>query len=192
MVFNSITQREKCYETTKSLWAMNLWVVIVAIGLGKSADRELFSFGPNDDLSFAKIKIDTWNKYFAVVAYAFFTQICQSYVNSNLIPWVTNVIQDHKTDAIHMSWKRVMAIRTYHLIFEWLTSISELMFLFTLQLQFYLILMIGDIAVKLWRTNSYIKGKCVGKNYNTVQDENNTQNIKKTNDIDIDSLIIDT
>lgn len=160
--------REQDYKPRKSLFVIGLWVIGLIVGMCVGdPNKDMFTVGPSETLVFAGINVNTWEKYWGVMCYALLSQCCQSYVNSNLIPWVTNVIQDHKTSIIHMTWTEVMFIRTIHLLFEWLSGVSELLFLFTMQLQFYAVLMIGDMTIKLWRTNNYINNKCI-KTYSTV------------------------
>ena len=85
-----------------------------------------------------------------------------------------------------MRWSEVMFIRTVHLTFEWLSGISEVLFLFTMQLQFYAILMVGDMSVKLWRTNSYIRGKCMGSYANVLPETVQTIDLNPIGDPSLD------
>lgn len=159
---NEQLMREQDYKPRKSLLVIGLWIIVMIVGMSVGEpNKNMFTFGPSESLTFAGIKVNTWEKYWGVMCYALLSQCCQSYVNSNLIPWVTNVVQDHKTTIIHMSWSEVMFIRTIHLLFEWLSTVTEVLFIFTMQLQFYAVLMIGDMTVKLWRTNNYINHKCM-------------------------------
>lgn len=154
--------RESDYKTRQSLYVIVAWVICMGTGIVLGQPKEtFFQWGPNDDAVFAGIIVNTWAKYIGIVVFAVISQCCESYVNSNLVPWVTNVVQDHKTEVIHMTWMQVMSIRLIHLCFEWMSSIAEILFLFTMQLQFFVFLMIGDMTVKMWRTSVYIRGKCI-------------------------------
>jgi hypothetical protein len=158
-------KRETEYKTGKSIKVICLWFIVLVIGLSAGQpNKKLFKFGPHEDLVFAGIKIDNWGGYTSVVIYTIISQICSSYVNSNLIPWSTNVIYDHKTKVIHMSYKHVMMTRFIHLLFEWLVAISDVLILFSLEIQFFFYLAICDIIVKMNRTNAFINGKCTIEN----------------------------
>lgn len=158
---NTITQQENRYNVDRGVGVIFAWILLLVVGASVGGlDPDMFTFGPSDTMTFISIPVNTWTTWVLVSGFTMATQIAQSYISSTVGLWSLQVLDDYKTERIHMTWNKVMMVRTLQLLFAWLDSLAEVMIFISAKFQFIIIMAVCDIAIKLYRTTIYIEGKC--------------------------------
>jgi hypothetical protein len=149
---------ENVYNIRLGLIVANLWSILLIttfIALSSSNDI-LFEIGPSEKVSFAGLKINTWNKWICVMIFSTISQVMDSIVGATLAPYVTNVIKDHKTNnkGSFLIAHTIVQSRT---IFNWLNEIGHIYLWFTMQLQFIFPALSVDLIIRYFTTERYLK-----------------------------------
>ena len=122
------------------------WIFsIVSISIIKGKVK----FGIGDDVKIADIKINTWHKYVAVIANIVVGQIINTLSTYKIAPFYTNGVRDYKTKMIPYTKERLIILRANYSIYNWIHGILRLFVYFSLELQFYIIMMGTDVLVDL-------------------------------------------
>ena len=119
-----------------------IWTsIVIFLGIRyKLFTKEFIRFGPpkkgEKPIEFLGKKITTWKQVIILMAYSFVNQLVSNY-NANIInPWITNIIQDPKTEYLNMNKWLVILISNFDNIFSWLNYIIGIAMLYTMELQF--------------------------------------------------------
>lgn len=98
------------------LWMLFICYFIITISVTSNTSQTFFNFGPNKQFIFFGITIDTYRKYYVIIAYSFVNS-CVRKLNSTVIqPWITLNIQNEDK------------IKTQFIVFDgfFITNISNL------------------------------------------------------------------
>lgn len=158
---STITQQENRYNVDRGVGVIFAWIALLITGASVGGlDPDMFTFGPSETMTFISIPVNSWTTWTLVSGFTMATQIAQSYISSTVGLWSLQVLDDYKTERIHMTWNKVMMVRALQLIFAWLDSLAEVMIFISAKFQFIIIMAVCDITIKLYRTTIYIEGKC--------------------------------
>ena len=109
---------------------MCFWLVIVLIilvELGVFNRSKFVAFGPRDDLLFMHVCIDTYYKYYMLIAMIIFHTFVTDLIADSLVPHVLNVVQDTKNRYIPHKARTYVLITTVWSIY---CSVTQLFVIF--------------------------------------------------------------
>lgn len=162
MIYNVYT---KWNNPQSSIIIYVIWTCIV-IFLGiryKLFTKEFIRIGPpkkgEKPIEFLGKKITTWKQVLVLMTYSFVNQLVSNY-NANIInPWITNIIQDPKTEYLNMSKWLVILISNFDNVFSWLNYIIGIAMLYTMELQFIIPKIFASIIIENMSILNYISNK---------------------------------
>ena len=145
-----------------------IFIFIILLGfMGAFSDRFLH-FGPSTDpetaAEFLGAHIDTWPKVIALYILGFFSSIMSSYYGTVFGAWMMNTVKDNKTKTVNMNKKVAYILISLDPIISNINSILELFLTLTLQLQFLIPQLLGDILASIMVSRSFLSKKKSFKN----------------------------
>lgn len=156
----------KCFFHDKRLTTILLvsWMTVTCTifnHLGAFSDS-FMTIGPSDKTVFMAMKIDTWEKWYALAGFSMLNTMMNEFIGSALEPWFTNTIQDQKTRYLDHSKAECVTISLMYDIYRHVMSIFGLYLMFS-QVDFLIIRTIADVIVTLFTTMEWMKNKTVDK-----------------------------
>jgi len=121
-------------------------------------ESPFLSFGPNARTKLMGINLDTWGKWWCVAIYTFVSTGIAAFASDAVIPWITNTIQDHKTEYIPYSKVTCLAIIQTFTVYAVIMSVIG-MFVALTQVDFMLIRIMADLLVNNYTTYWFLRGK---------------------------------
>jgi len=138
------------------------WTVLIGLGVGLVSARDGTAFlhvGPGGDAQFFGFPIDSWGRWAGVVLYGACSQIVRSLISATLYPFMTNVVRDHKEPWEDGSLRIALAVTVVYKLFYAVSDICDVFVALTLQLQYYVPMIVSDVAVGLFTTRWYMRRK---------------------------------
>lgn len=141
---------------------LTIWNVLVALSmviLGFT-DSTFFSFGPNDNVMFFRMHVDTWGKWFFVVTYTVINQMLQSYGLETITPWMMTKVQNANVSTKDLD---VSPQTTYYILiawtfYLWLGRVFGIQLLSS-QIDFLIVVLMSDIVAIVVTTRLYLVEK---------------------------------
>lgn len=163
----------KVYDVRRGAACALVWVVVLLCITITAAihekDSTFLHFGPSETTVFAGIRIDTWAKWSAVMTYSCMSQVVYSVVSNSLSPFVTNVIQDHKTPCDEKGpYRSAQAAVQIYTLYHWISSIFDVFLWVTLQMQYILPALVADQLLSFIFTHRYMQWKDVPRDIMSV------------------------
>ena len=160
-------QLKKLFTQPKvALGTFTTWVAIFVIILGVMGafSKNFMHFGPSTDpklsTTFLGSPIDTWPKAILLYLLGFFSAIISSYYHLAFGAWTINNIRDEKNkDISPISKKTAKIMLILSPIVSNINHILELFLTLTLQLQFILPQLLGDIVASILVSLSFLSKK---------------------------------
>jgi hypothetical protein len=143
------------------------WTLLVIYGIYHLGgfNEKFLHFGPTTDpnkqSTFLNIKLDSWKKVIIVMVFSFFSQIFVTYGTQIIMPWITNIIQDPKTKTINVSKYVAQFVSNSWYLVRLVNQILSVLVYVTMQLQFILPAIVGQIITTLLTTTHYLSTKKV-------------------------------
>lgn len=123
-------------------------------------DSPFLNFGPSDRTELFGVKLDNWTVWWAVAIYTFISTCIGAYSSDSIIPWITNTIQDHKTQYIPYSkFTCLLIIQVF--TFYGVTQSMIGLFVALTQVDFMLIRLLADLLVNHYTTKWFLRFKKV-------------------------------
>ena len=116
------------------------------------------SFGPNTRTKLMGVTLDTWGKWWCVAIYTFTSTGIAAFSSDAVVPWITNTIQDHKTQFIPYSKFTCLCIIQAFTVYAIVMSVIG-MFVALTQVDFMLIRIAADLVVNQYTTYWFLRGK---------------------------------
>lgn len=120
------------------------------------------NFGPSRRTELFGVKLDSWLKWWCVAFYTFISTAIAAFASDSVIPWITNTIQDHKTQFIPYS-KVTCLIIIQTFTFYGVTQSVIGLFVALTQVDFMLIRLLADVIVNHYTTFYFLKNKTVDR-----------------------------
>ena len=160
-------QFKKIFTTPQiALGTFTTWVAIFIIILGVMGafSKKFMHFGPSTDpklsATFLGLPIDTWPKAILLYLLGFFSAIISSYFHLVFGAWTINNIRNEKNkDITPISKKTAEFMLVLSPIVSNINHILDLFLTLTLQLQFILPQLLGDIAASILVSFSFLSKK---------------------------------
>lgn len=168
------------------LWTLLTSTVFYSIMV--EDDSPFLSFGPNNRTRLFGVLLDTWYKWWAVAIYTFISTGIAAFSSDAVGPWITNTIQDHKTQYIpYTKFTCLMIIQTFT-IYAVIMSVVG-MFVALTQIDFMLIRISADLIVNHFTTYWFLRNKVVDeKRYLSSQSQNSFNTFEDHDDISLASF----
>jgi len=152
-----LIKRSKQYRVHRvSILILIYWLFILTAAYSVKGKVR---FGIGNDIIIANIRINTWNKYVMVIFYIVFGQIVNTISNYTIHPFYDNVIRDYKTKTLPYSKMRLMILRSNYSIYKWIHGIVKIFVYLSLEVQFYILMMMTDLLIDLSLHWLYIRNK---------------------------------
>jgi hypothetical protein len=121
-------------------------------------DNQFVKFGPNASLNFLYLSIDSWSKWWALVAFIMATQALKVLADEIISPWIINTVMDHKGEGPDLRYHEVQAVcQTYYFFSATVQFVS--ISVTVAQLDLVLVLITTDLLVSAYTTHVFIHAK---------------------------------
>ena len=87
----------RSYYIRSASFIGSVWLIVLFSITFTASTHMFFHFGPSSNIRFFIFSIDTWGKWFGVIAYSFVSQSIASFMSASIGSYVRNVIRDHKS-----------------------------------------------------------------------------------------------
>jgi len=146
------------------IWTVLSSAVFYAIMIDDNSP--FLNFGPSERTVLFGVKLDTWGIWWCVAVYTFVSTAVAAYASDSIVPWITNTVQDHKTQYIPYSKVTCLFIIQVFTCYAVIMSVIGL-FVALSQVDFMLIRLAADLLVNHFTTFFFLKGKHVNvRRYN--------------------------
>lgn len=152
----------RVYRVRLGTAVVSAWSAVLLVGLSYAsvydhdAGTRFLHWGPSD-AQFGPLRINTWPRWGAVLAYSITSQVVSSIASATLSPYVSNVIRDYKTPrAKKGTWCQAQGIVFAYTLVGWVTGVLDVFVWVTLQVQFILPALLADLALTAAYTHSYL------------------------------------
>jgi len=142
-----------------------LWVLIFITILGSMGafSTKFTHFGPSTDQEMAIVflgtHINSWYKVITLYVLGFFSSMISTYSSTVYNNWKTNTVGDQKTKELKLKkWLSHLLVIIAPIVYN-INGILELFITLTLQLQFLLPQLLGNIIASIYISNSYLATK---------------------------------
>lgn len=121
-------------------------------------ETQLLGFGPSAHTRFVGVAIDTWYKWSLVATFSFTNTLINDLSGDSIVPFLTNVVQDHKT--LYLPYSRLVcwAISSAWSFYVRMVSVLSI-FLLMSQVDFVLIGALADLIVNTYTCFRFMRGK---------------------------------
>lgn len=121
------------------------------------SDTDFMCWGPSD-VEFAGFKVNTWSRWIIVMNYSVFSQVVYTITRSTSVPYISNVIRDHKTPLKDKGTKKHAQITVFtYTLFYWLSSMMDVFLWITLQMQYIMPALVTDLLITIYYTDRYMR-----------------------------------
>ena len=133
------------------------WIIACSVILIFIINRndKFYTFGPNENLSFIGITINTKIKYFCLILYCFLNTIIRSLNNCIIQPWIILNIENPLMKKKIKNAHEIISLNLIYTWFDWFIYINLLL----VQIDMVIIEIISEIIVKNIITWKYIQNK---------------------------------
>lgn len=146
--------------TTLFIGIWSLICVAVFTSIMYADNSPFLNFGPSSKTELFGVKLDSWTTWWAVALYTFFSTAIAAFSSDSVVPWITNTIQDHKTEYIPYSKTTCLIIIQTFTFYAVTQSVIGLFVALT-QVDFMLIRLLADWIVNHYTTFWFLKHKQV-------------------------------
>jgi len=133
------------------------WVIVCCVILVCIINKNdpFYRFGPNENLKFIGITIDTGERYACIVTYCFLNTIIRQTVHNILQPWILLNIQDSTNKTHVKNAHEIVTLNTVYNWFDWFVYINLLL----AQIDMIIVESVSEIIVTNVITFKYIRDK---------------------------------
>jgi hypothetical protein len=125
--------------------------------------KRFLHFGPSDDpetqTEFLGSPVNTWPKVITLYLLGFFSVLFSTYYHDIFGTWLINSVKDHKEKNINMTKQSAYSLTFLDPLFGSINKILELFVLLTLQLQFIIPQILGELFVTSWSMRNFLSKK---------------------------------
>jgi hypothetical protein len=140
-----------------------VFVFIIILGFMGAFNERFLHFGPSTDpdtqAEFLGNPIDTWDKAIMIYVLGFLSAAFSTYYHGVFGAWMTNSVKDHKQKKLGMNKNLATILITLDPIISSVNRILELFVTLTLQLQFLVPQLLGDIIATIYTSREYLSKK---------------------------------
>lgn len=142
---------------------LGMWLLSIMgymIYLNGNDEILFFKIGPNKNVKFIGIVIDTWEKWNLLIIFTAVTQSLKMFADEIISPWIINTIMDEKTiiDNRNIDYYRTQTICQTYYLFSAIVKIFQVSISIT-QIDFVMVYIFTDIAISIYTTDMYLKSK---------------------------------
>lgn len=146
--------------TTFTTWIL---IFIVILGYMGAFTEHFLHFGPSSDpkvqAEFLGTPINSWTKTIALYILGFVSAAFSTYYYNIFGSWLTNTIRDHKTKHIKISRSQAIILTTMNPLITAVNGVLEFFVTLTLQLQFIIPQIMGQVIMTVLTTRSFLEKK---------------------------------
>ena len=142
-----------------------IWIVVFLLilkGEGVFSKRFLH-FGPSTDpetqTEFLGSPVDSWEKVITLYLLGFFSVLFSTYYRDIFETWIINSVKDHKEKKIKMNKITAYLITIIDPVLDSINKILELFVLLTLQLQFIIPQILGELFITVISARAFLSKK---------------------------------
>ena len=160
MQFKKILTDPSIALATFSTWVL---IFVVILGFMGAFSKRFLHFGPSTDpetsTEFLGTPVDSWSKVIALYILGFLSSIISTYYRTVFGAWLTNAVKDHKQKTMSVSKYLATILVTIDPIVSNINTILEFFLTLTLQLQFLIPQILGDIIASIVTAKSFLARK---------------------------------
>lgn len=136
-------------------WLVLVLCVFLSLGVLQSP---FFRFGPSPSLHFMNVNIDTWAEWALLSAYCSLDTLVHSFGHDALVPWLTTVVIDPKSNTLPYSKPMCLFIVEAYYCYVHVSYVFKF-FLSLTQFDFVLFSCLSDMGMKIYSYSAYMKHK---------------------------------
>ena len=142
-----------------------IWIIVFLLILKGEGifSKRFLHFGPSTDpetqTEFLGSPIDTWPKVITLYLLGFFSVLFSTYYRDIFETWIINSVRDHKEKQIKMSKITAYLLTIIDPVLDNINKILELFVLLTLQLQFLIPQVLGELFITILSTRAFLSKK---------------------------------
>lgn len=142
-----------------------IWIVIFLLILKSKGvfSKKFLHFGPSTDpetqTNFLGSPIDTWSKVITLYILGFLSVLFSTYYHDIFKTWIINSVKDHKEKKINMCKITAYLLTIADPVLYSINRVLELFVLLTLQLQFFIPQIIGELFITIISTRAFLSKK---------------------------------
>ena len=141
-------------------WVILFLIIIAHLG---GFSKKFLHFGPSTDpetqTEFLGSKVDTWEKVISIYILGFFSICFSTYYHNIFGSWMINSIKDHKETKLNMTKNTSYLLSNLDPVISTINNTLEFFVLLTLQLQFIIPQLLGEVFVTIFATRSFLSKK---------------------------------
>lgn len=154
-----------------------VWVIIslclLRVLMMGSDNIDFLKIGPSETVKIMDVKIDTWAKWWGIAIFTFVNTTIGEFVDSSLVPWFQNTIQDHKNPYLPYEKYTCWIISQTFCLYIHVMGIFGVFLIFS-QVDFLMIRALADLMVTGYSTNIFMQKKVFDKELYDLQSEPKT------------------
>ena len=137
-----------------------IWLLTVAGSLlYLNTDTAYINYGPNDNLRFVGIQINTYQKYSLLALYTIINSVLRTLSIELIHPWLVNCLQNPENQSQNTFTARYgYEVSIVNVVYSWFDWVVSLIIVFS-QLDLLLLEMSCHIITTVFTTNMYINKK---------------------------------
>lgn len=142
-----------------------IWIIIFLIILGGEGifSKKFLHFGPSNNpetqTEFLGSPVDTWPKVITLYLLGFLSVFFSKYYYDIFESWQINTVKDHKEKKINMKKGTAYLITILDPVLDLINKTLEIFVLLTLQLQFIIPQLLGQLFVTILSTRAFLSKK---------------------------------
>ena len=141
-------------------WIVLFMIIIAHLG---GFSKKFLHFGPSTDpetqTEFLGSKVDSWKKVISIYVLGFLSVCFSTYYHNIFGAWMTNSIKDHKETKLDVTKNTAYFLSNLNPIISSINRILEFFVLLTLQLQFIIPQILGELFITIFATRSFLSKK---------------------------------
>ena len=142
-----------------------VWIIVLVIILQSMGgfSEKFLHFGPSTDpktqTEFLGSKVDTWGKVITIYILGFFSVLFSTYYFNIFGNWLTNSVKDHKQKSLNISKQSAYFLTILDPVLSSINGILSLFVTLTLQLQFIIPQILGEVLITIFSTHAFLSKK---------------------------------
>ena len=141
-------------------WIILFLIIIAHLG---GFSKKFLHFGPSTDpetqTEFLGSKVDTWEKVISIYILGFLSICFSTYYYNIFDSWMINSIKDHKVTKVDVTKNTAYILSNLSPVIQSINRILEIFVLLTMQLQFIIPQLLGEIFATIFSAQSFLSKK---------------------------------
>jgi len=137
---------------------MSFSLILLKVMTDENGSVAFMHIGPSKSLKLMDLTVDTWSKWLCVSLFTFFNTAISEFINTSLVPFFQNTIEDHKNTYLPYSKSTCWIIAQTFCVYCHIMSVFGIFLIFS-QVDFLMVRACADLFVNGYTTTNFLKTK---------------------------------